>query len=747
MSDPKFNTLQKIGKSSKYWVIFFVSLGILWSLVIAASLFKDTHQQNEYAYEAAKVRAIEALNKDLIYRRWVARHGGVYVPESDYTPPNPYLTQIDHRDIVSNYGEKLTLVNPAYMTRQVYEMAKEQYGVLGHITSLDPIRPENKPDEWERNALLEFEKGIKEVNSISKIDNEPYIRIMIPLKTEESCLQCHREQGYKLGDMRGGISTSSPLKPHLAIAKTYNRSLAISHITIMLIGLAGISTCGFYIMKRNKSEQQAIEEVRKYASIAASSSDIMTLIDKDFKYLAVNDAFVNAFGVNREEVINRSPAEVLNLDYFRNNVKPSAELCMREHKEVHFESWFDFPNQSRRYLLITYSPYIDSNNNTQGFSVNAKDITKQKQAEEIVKDYNIKLERLVSERTAKLEEEIKVRINAEQELKAATAHLIQSEKLSTIGQLAASMAHEINNPLGAICSSNNIIKHKFSELIENFDTEFYTYSQNKEITNYVLNSIPEQKQYISSKEARQKRKTIEEELNSIGIENAKEAADFLVRIGITEELEGVIPLFKCNDREKIMEFILRVSDIIDSKNIIDTAISQSIKVIQALKDYSRSTENQKPAKTNIKETIETTLILYGNKIRDGIELVTIFYDVPDIIGYSHELSQVWTNIIQNSIQAMDQTGKITISLGQTDNNIEVKIEDTGKGIPEEIQEKIFEPMFTTKGRGEGTGLGLDIAKKIIEKHNGTIKLKSTKGQGTTFTITFPCNSVELETVG
>ncbi|GAG33923.1 unnamed protein product, partial [marine sediment metagenome] len=116
-------------------------------------------QVKQKTLEAARIQARTAHAKDVIYRRWNAGYGGVYVPVTKKTQPNPYLSGIPERDITTPSGRTLTLINPAYMTRQVHELAKEKYGVLGHITSLNPIRPQNAPDPWEIKALEEFERG------------------------------------------------------------------------------------------------------------------------------------------------------------------------------------------------------------------------------------------------------------------------------------------------------------------------------------------------------------------------------------------------------------------------------------------------------------------------------------------------------------------------------------------------------------------------------------------------------------
>jgi hypothetical protein len=126
------------------------------------------------------------------------------------------------------------------MTRQAHEIAKKESGVLGHITSLNPIRHENAPDTWEAEALKAFDLGRTEVSDIQELDGREYMRLMRPLITEQGCLKCHAEQGYRLGDIRGGISVSIPMDPFRAAARTYIASLSIGHGLIWLVGAFGI---------------------------------------------------------------------------------------------------------------------------------------------------------------------------------------------------------------------------------------------------------------------------------------------------------------------------------------------------------------------------------------------------------------------------------------------------------------------------------------------------------------------------
>ncbi len=213
---------------------------VVWTVVVAASLMWNVVQVKQESLEAARIQARAAYEKDVIYRRWNAGHGGVYVPMTEMTQSNPYLSEIADRDITTPLGKQLTLMNPAYMTRQVHELAAKEYGVHGHITSLNPIRPENAPDPWETEALQAFERGHAEVSSIEEVEGEEYMRLMRPLITEKGCLKCHATQGYREGDIRGGISVSVPMEPLKAIADITAIRFGVGHVLLWVMGLGGI---------------------------------------------------------------------------------------------------------------------------------------------------------------------------------------------------------------------------------------------------------------------------------------------------------------------------------------------------------------------------------------------------------------------------------------------------------------------------------------------------------------------------
>jgi len=240
-------------------------LALLWTLSLVGSFGWLRHQERCNLLEIARAEARVAFEKDVLYRQWSASHGGIYVSVDADTPPNPYLAHLPERDVVTPSGRVLTLMNPAYMTRQVFELAnKDKLTVRGHLTSLRPLRPENAPDPWERRALLAFAKGEKEFSEQVTTGGEPSMRLMRPFFMEQGCLKCHASQGYRLGDLRGGISVSVPLSAFAGYEGKLASGAALTHAALWLFGLgvlfAGHRTLAKDITRRLLAQQRLHEQ-------------------------------------------------------------------------------------------------------------------------------------------------------------------------------------------------------------------------------------------------------------------------------------------------------------------------------------------------------------------------------------------------------------------------------------------------------------------------------------------------------
>ncbi len=238
---------------------------LLWSGVVAGSLWWNVRILQEQTLELARMAAASNINKDVAFRMWAASHGGVYVSPDESTPPNPYLAHVPDRDVVTTDGRRLTLMNPAYMLRQVMTEHSRLFGVKGHITSLQLTNPINRPDEWEQAGLEAFRQGAQEAVAVVDVDGKPHLRMMRPFLMEKGCLKCHADTGVKVGEVRGGISVSVPLEPVYTATRAAYRNVGLFHGAAWLLGAGLIGLVAWY-SRRESAERARAEHAEEQAS-------------------------------------------------------------------------------------------------------------------------------------------------------------------------------------------------------------------------------------------------------------------------------------------------------------------------------------------------------------------------------------------------------------------------------------------------------------------------------------------------
>lgn len=306
---------------------------------------------------------------------------------------------------------------------------------------------------------------------------------------------------------------------------------------------------------------------------------------------------------------------------------------------------------------------------------------------------NEKINRALQHTKARMEMEIEERTKAQaalerekeeqrtliKKLEAAHNQLLQSEKLASIGQLAAGVAHEINNPIGFVNSNLGSLKTYVSELLQVLDAY--------ENCQHLLAADPALHQQIK------------------GI-CAKVDLEFL--------------------REDVVKLITESID----------GAARVRRIVQDLRDFSRidSVEWQW---ADLHAGLESTLNVVCNEIKYKADVVREFGTLPLVECMPSQLNQVFLNLLVNAAQSITEHGTITLRSGCIDDSVWISVSDTGQGIPPELITKIFDPFFTTKPIGKGTGLGLSVSYGIIEKHGGHIDVRSQPGQGTTFTVNLP----------
>ncbi|NJM46562.1 MAG: HAMP domain-containing protein [Alkalinema sp. RU_4_3] len=377
------------------------------------------------------------------------------------------------------------------------------------------------------------------------------------------------------------------------------------------------------------------------------------------------------------------------------------------------------------------------------------------QAQTQLQAANTSLEARVQERTQELETEVKERQQANQalqatllELKTTQQQLIQAAKLATLGSLIASVAHEMNSPLGAIRSAADNLSSVLQADIMGLPEFLLTLSSDhREMFLTLLEqSILAQAQLTetSTREQRQLRRQMLAQLKAAQIEDADTLADTLVDLGISEQIDRFAPLMQSDRRQEILEAAYNLTSSRRSLDTIGAATESAEKVIGALRSYiQRETQRERIA-IDLVASIDRTLTIYRNAFKRGIKLVRQYPEnLPLVSGYAEDLNQIWSNLVSNALGSMIDRGTLTVRIAPQAQGeragLQVTIEDTGPGIPESLQPHLFEPFVTGKVQGEGLGLGLNIAYNAVQNHQGLIHFTTKPGQ-TAMVVWLPCQA-------
>jgi two-component system, NtrC family, sensor kinase len=341
------------------------------------------------------------------------------------------------------------------------------------------------------------------------------------------------------------------------------------------------------------------------------------------------------------------------------------------------------------------------------------------------------------------------------DLEASQKQLVQSDKMITLGTMVAGVAHEINTPLGAIKANSENILESLRGLIQKLNpTLSHITISDLQNAIFILELSKDPKTAISSREARVVRKKVISALEEKGKINVEVMADYFLDMGLVEALERGEEILNHPELEKYLSIANDLHGIRKKSSVVLNSAERVSKIVKSLKSFMHFDQNEKMIVSDLSEGMETVLIILHNKIKYGIEVIKNYGEnVPQILCFPDELNQVWTNLIHNAIQAMEEKGTLQIDIESITNlegkpdidkrnsdykggYVSVSIQDSGSGISPELRTKIFQAFFTTKSAGEGSGLGLHIIGKILEKHAGALYLESEVGK-TRFTVILP----------
>ena len=415
-------------------------------------------------------------------------------------------------------------------------------------------------------------------------------------------------------------------------------------------------------LERRNNDVLVAEGMRQQRAILNNIPDMAWLKDSESRYVAVNESFGTVCGLKPDEVAGKTDYDLWPHKLAEKYVSDDKEVIRSGKRQV-FEERISDKDRKETWIETIKTPIYDGSGKIIGTTGIARDVAGRRLAEESLKKVNDKLRKAYAD------------------LQSAQSQILQQEKMASIGQLAAGIAHEVNNPMG-----------------------------------FIISNLGSLQKYINRLEEFIKMQT--ETIERLAPENPDSGA--------------ILETIRENKRSLKLDYILE-----DSENLIKESLDGADRVkhiVQNLKDFSRIDETEIKL-ADINQGLESTINIVWNELKYKITLHKDYGDLPLIRCNPGQMNQVFLNILINAAQAIDKQGDIFVKTWHDNGHVHISISDTGCGIPSDKIRRIFEPFFTTKEVGKGTGLGLSIAYDIVKKHRGSIKVKSAVDKGSVFTIT------------
>jgi len=653
---------------------FMVFIWVGGGLVsLAAVLFHDSRGRHDLLLREARTHLAQILHA----RTWNARHGGVYVPVSRDTPPNPHLED-PLRDVDTPAGLRLTKINPAYMTRQISEIAREHLGVQFHLTSRSPIRPENAPFGWEVPWLDSFVAGSTEQSALVRTPEGHFFRYMVPLRTQQECLDCHGRQGHRLGDIRGGISIVLPVS-----GGWMDWGVVLQHVLAMMAGVGGILYLGGRL-HRNEQQQQrsrsrllleveersrteeALREARDLLELRVTertrelseansalrqkineraqveralimiydefyqlfnlAPDPMMVLDGEGHFLRVNQAFCRFLEREPNQILGGKCRDLLPCVHCGEDICPIRRIMGGE-QLVELETVKQRADGVLLPCIVTTAPFREPDGSLIGAVQLLKDISEHKRAEEAL---------------------------------ARTAERLAASNRD-LEDFAHVVSHDLQEPL--------VLIQAFSERLQ------------------------------------------------------RRGADLLP--------------------ERCRQYLTR----------IELAARRMQALIQCLLLYARVHSRAQPfQRVDLNEILEGVMADLELRLEETGGRIEPAGALPVIEADILQMRQLFQNLLGNSLKYRRAEEPPVIRLWAERVNltpgghVRLVFQDNGVGFSREESERIFEMFERLPGSGgsSGTGIGLAICRRIVERHHGSIRAEGSPGSGARFVVDIPVTQVKKE---
>lgn len=602
-----------------------IAAALGWTVLVGGSLGWNLHNEQHQTLELATREARIHFNKDLAFRRWATLHGGVYVPVDDRTPPSPWMAHIPDRDITTEGGQLLTLMNPAYMLRQVMAEYANDFGVRGRITSLKPLNPANAPDEWEAQVLRRFAAGeADEISELTQVDGKPHVRLMRVMVTEPGCLKCHAGQDYTIGDVRGGIGVSVPLEGYQAIQLRDSRIQSLTHGLIWLVGLGGIGFGG------SRARRRMVEEVADEARLLElSHQNQMILNSAGEGIVSIDDQCrITFFSPSASRILGWSADEIMG-HKFHDLIQPGSVVEGQPCPGVN-----------------TCCPTLAKGQGRQSVG----ELLRRKDAPPLP-------------------------------VEVQSAPVLDGERVAG----AVLVFHDISER-----QENERRRHELLEKLErsNRDLQDFAY--------VVSHDLQEPLRMVSS----------------------------------------YLGLIARRYDDKLDE---------DGRDFIGFAVDgakRMSRMISDLVEFSRvETRGASFAPVDMDKVAADAVANLALAIDEAAAVLTLQPGLPACLGDREQLVRLLQNLISNAVKFRHPDRSAQISVGgriRDDGRREYWVADNGIGIAPEHHQRIF-MIFQRIGNVQvaGTGIGLAVVKRIVERHGGEIHVESAADQGATFRFDLP----------
>jgi PAS domain S-box-containing protein len=766
---------------SKLRNALFVLAGV-WTALLALSLAWSIGVDRAHTMAVAEKEARANFNKDLAFRKWATRHGGVYVPTDARTPPNTNLANVPERDIVTPSGRSLTLMNPAYMLRQLMQEYGEEYGIKGRITSLKLLNPANAPDSWEHMALFAFEGGTDEVSSVVRIDGQPYLRLMRPVITEAGCLKCHAQQGYKVGDVRGGVGVAVPLAPYIAMERKSLSRDWLLYGGIWLFGLIGLGASGLYGSRQIRNaaaEHQALIEVSDRLELVLSGSgDGSWDWDMQGGKLYFDRRWTGMLGYTPDEIEG-------SYESWKALIHPedreSVQSALRRHLEGEapgYEAVFRMQTRDGAWKWIQARGKVvarDASGKPLRMAGTQSDIDARKAMEQELIELAQRNQLILDsagEGIFGLD-----RAGMHTFVNPAAARMLGYPAEALIGQHSHALWHhhhpdgrpypEDECPICMVLKDGNA-RHAGEDWFMRKDGSFFPVEfwatpirDGGDVAGAVVSflGIAERKQaeeeigkLNAELEERVRVRTAQLEDANGELTQAKEAAEAANRA------KSVFLANMSHELRTPLNAILGFSDILRRGSGLDESKRQNLDIINRSGEHLLTLINDVLDMAKIESgrvQLEEVPFDLGSLVRDVTDMMQIraqekglrlLIDQSSkfpryIVGDQARLRQVLINLLGNAIKFTEQGG-VTVRLGikpDTNPRLLMEVEDSGPGIAPEDQKRIFEPFVQLgeQGVNKGTGLGLTITRQFVQLMGGSLSLESTLGKGSLFRVELP----------